>query len=196
MTKKKAKTKRTIPEGERTLTFDISSSAAGFAYGAGGKLITYGKYYGGDIDQHGLRLLRFSKWVSKVINSLPEPPDRVIIEQPFLGRNVKTYGVLSKYVGIAQREVRRMLGQECGFITPNDVKNILKLPSGKAHEQHKINMINKINRMFGTSFKFSTSTKGKSKHSDDDAADAVGVLAAVWIQEGVINLDGSDRESE
>jgi Holliday junction resolvasome RuvABC endonuclease subunit len=181
----KRKTLPALPDGQRVLTLDIAS-AVGWAFGAGGRVIGYGKYVGDNSDEHGERLVKLSKWLSKTIHSLPAPPDLILIEPPYLGRNTKTFAVLNKYLGVVQREVYRITEKECTFMSSKEVKSILKLPKSRNHDQQKRNMVRLANQLLGTEFKFVNNRSTKSKKSDDDIADAIGLLIAWWIKNGII----------
>lgn len=182
------KTQRVVPDGTRVLALDVASSV-GYAFGAGGGLVEWGKYSCDTKDGMGRRLVKMSKWISKVIHGLPVRPEVVVVEAPYMSRNAKTYAVLNKYVAVIQREVRRILNVECVFISPHDVKRTLKLPKAKATQQHKKNMIAKVNKQFDLRLKYSTSIKNKSKQSDDDTADAIGLLWAYWIKNDVVEAE-------
>lgn len=183
MSRRKKKSEDSLPPGERVLALDIAS-AVGYAYGVNGKVIKYGKYISDNTENIGLRLLRFSKWLSRMIASLPARPDVVIIEQPYLGRNAHTHAILNRYIGVAQREIYRILGVNCEFLTPREVKTKLKVPKGKNHKQHKINMVRKINSILGTDFRYVAGRSAKSKRSDDDICDAIALLLVYWIKKG------------
>lgn len=174
-----------MPPGERVLTLDIAS-AVGYAYGAGGVVVCYGKHTSEDDAPIGKRLHNFSQWLSRVIHALPAPPEKVIIEQPYLGRNPKTHAVLNRYIGIAQREISRILNLECDFLSPSVVKKTLKFPPKKSHDQYKRMMVTKVNEVLGTQFQYKSSRTKKAKQSDDDIADAIGILFAYWLRNGTI----------
>jgi Holliday junction resolvasome RuvABC endonuclease subunit len=181
MGRRKHRTVPTLPAGERVLAFDIAS-ASGYAFGIAPEIIKYGKYTIESGQPVGQGLLQFSKWLAKVINDLPAKPEVVVVESPFLGRNAHTYAVLNRYIGIVQREVFRILGCDCQFISPKAVKARLKLPKTRSHKQNKINMIRKINALLGTDFKYVSGRGKKAKRSDDDIADAIGLLMVYWLK--------------
>lgn len=174
-----------LPDGKRVLTLDIAS-AVGYAYGAGGTVVRYGKHTSEDDAPLGRRLHNFSQWLSKVIHGLPEPPDIVVIEQPYLGRNPKTHAILNRYIGVAQREIFRILKLDCEFMSPATVKKLLKFPPKKTHEQYKRLMVKKVNEVLGLQLCYKPSRTHKTKQSDDDIADAIGLLFAYWLKNGII----------
>lgn len=170
-----------MPEGQRILALDIAS-ACGYAFGAGGQVLKYGKFASDTADTEGEKLYKFSKWISSAIHDLPAPPDIVVIEQPYFLRNAHTFAVLNKFVAIAQREVYRLFQIECDFMTAKDVKIKLGLPKAKTHAQRKVAMVRKINSLLGTNFQYVANRNRKFKRSDDDIADAIGLLIAWWIK--------------
>jgi len=168
------------------IAFDLSSSCSAFAFGVDGSLVKYGKWINKNFDKgvsdHGRSLLKFSSWVSRSIRSCEKPPEVVLIEQPYAGRNKHTYGVLSKFLGVAERETRRLLPEvEIIMVPPSAVKKALNVPKGKDYKARKRNMVKKINRMLGLNLRYHASSK---KKSDDDIADAIGVLYYYFKQEG------------
>lgn len=185
MSKKRRRLKTPLPMGDVVLTLDVASGV-GFGYGIGGKVVRYGKYASNDNEGLGQRLVKLSKWLSQLINNLPEKPSVVVVELPYLNRNPHTYAVLNRYVAVVQREVFRLLNIECAFITPRDAKNILKLPKTRNHTQQKKNAIRKINRLLGLDLKYVSGRSKKAKRSDDDTADALILLIAYWIKTGVL----------
>ena len=112
---RRASTERST-EDKYVLAFDVSSSCTGFCFGSSGVPFKYGKRVADKKGGEGEKLLSFSKWVAKTINTLPNRPHRVVIESPFLRHNRQTFALLSKYVAVVQREVFRILKLECEFI--------------------------------------------------------------------------------
>lgn len=168
------------------MALDIAGSS-GWAFGVNGQVIKYGKAVLDQDDEAGERLLKLSKWISRLINELPGAPDVVVVEMPWMGKNVKTYGVLSKYVAIVQREVRRLLGIECTLLSPSDVKTKLKLPKGKTtYAQRKRDSVKRINKLLGLDLQYHEGRAQKSKKSDDDIADGIAILIAYWIITGQV----------
>jgi Holliday junction resolvasome RuvABC endonuclease subunit len=193
----KGKPRPILPDGQRVLTLDLSSSGVGYAYGAGGVVLSYGKYVSSDKDGNGQLLLKFSKWLAQVINRLPAPPEIVVIEQPYLGFNPHTYSVLSKVVGVAEREVYRLLGYEPQFMTPSEVKSKLGIAKTKNHDKNKRNMVKKVNDLLGLDLKFVKGKKSastKAKRSDDDVADALGMLLAWWLKHGIVAQNDENND--
>lgn len=161
---------------EWVLAFDVGSKCTGYAFGPeGGELVKYGKYVAEitDSNQKGRRFYNFSKWVAKLVHSLPRKPTQVVIESPYYNRNVKTYAVLNKYIAIVQREVFRILQKETEFVSPKSVKASLDVPNGKTYKERKVNMVKFINKTYGLSLNYHASNKDKS---DDDTADAIALL--------------------
>jgi Holliday junction resolvasome RuvABC endonuclease subunit len=179
------KSRPTLPSGEKILTFDVSSSGTGFAFGSGGVVLKYGKYCSTEGDCTGRKLLKLAKWVSQVINGLPAPPEVVFIELPFLRQNPHVFSVLSKFVGTVEREVYRILNIQAHYMSPTEVKNALKMGKSKGHAGNKKAMVRKINQILGLDLKYSSSKKGKSKKSDDDIADSLAMLLAIWLKNGI-----------
>jgi hypothetical protein len=178
------------------LALDIASSS-GFAFGVEGEVIQYGKYTPDTDKPIGKRLLDFSKWLSRLLNRLPATPDIVVIELPYLAngrtKNVLTFSVLTKYIGIAQREVWRVLQTDCVFMTSREVKTKLRLPSVKSHPERKKQMIRRVNKLLGLDLQYVSGRSRKAKRSDDDMADAIGLLLAYWIKEGTIDIGDIDE---
>lgn len=159
------------------LTLDVSAKCVGYCFGelASEKIIKYGKYVEKDDDSagRGEKLFRFGQWLAKTINSLPYKPSHIVIEAPYYSKNIKTYGVLSKYVAIAERETYRLTRITAEFIAPSAVKSALEVPSGKTHAERKYNMVKKINSLLGMELNFHKKNKNIS---DDDIADAIGLF--------------------
>ena len=154
---------------------DLGTKCTGYAYGQKDSLIKWGKYVAKTGMSHGERLYKFSKWLATTINGLPRKPTVVLIESPYMKNNVKTYGVLSQLLGVASREIYRILGVEPIEIPPSKVKNVLKPKPGKTYDERKANMVNKINDLYGLELKYHRSNK---TISDDDIADAIGLFDA------------------
>lgn len=160
------------------ITFDLSSKCSAFAFGKDGSLLKYGKWinknYDKGVKDHGNSLLKFSAWVSRSIRGCERTPEIVLIEAPFFNRNVLTFGILSKFLGVAEREIRRLLpGVEIRMVNASTVKKALNVEKGSDHTARKRNMVKKINRMLGLNLRFHKSNKTLS---DDDVADAIAVL--------------------
>lgn len=168
------------------LALDISSSCTGFAFGANGSVLKYGKWVNKNYDKgnkdHGKSLLKFSAWLSRVVRGCEKAPEVVVIESPYFRRNIKTYGTLSKFLGVAEREVRRILpNAEIIMVNASQVKTALNVEKGTSHEARKRNMVKKINKLLGLNLKFHKSNK---TISDDDIADSIGVLLYFFKTEG------------
>jgi Holliday junction resolvasome RuvABC endonuclease subunit len=161
---------------EYIFCLDIGSKCTGYSFGTDKELLKYGKYVAKQSGGEGKRLLRFSKWLSSLINGLPKVPHRVIIESPYYNRNVRTYGVLNKYVAIAQREISRVLDVECEFVSSSKVKSVIGVKKGKTYQDRKKNMVNKINQVYGLDLKYHKSNKNIS---DDDICDAIAILYTI-----------------
>lgn len=167
--------------GDWVFVLDIGAKCSGYCYGtADGEVVKYGKYVAKKGEGcRGQKLLNFSQWLAKTINSLPYRPTRVVIEAPYYNKNVKTYGILNKYVGAAEREIYRLARVESDFIAPSAVKACLKVPKGKTHDDRKYIMVKEINRRLGLNLSYHKS----NKHiSDDDVADAIGLFLTDCIR--------------
>lgn len=163
----------TIPTDEWIFTLDLGVKCVGFAFGNKDSLIKYGKYVAKPGLANGERLYKFSKWLSSTINGLPTRPNIVIIESPYLKQNVKTYGVLNQLLGVASREIYRILAVEEQEIPPSKVKNVVKPKKSSDYYERKANMVTKINQIYNIDLKYHKSNKNIS---DDDIADAIALL--------------------
>jgi Holliday junction resolvasome RuvABC endonuclease subunit len=160
---------------EWVFVLDIGAKCSGYCYGMGdGEVIKYGKYVAKKHEEgRGQKLYNFAQWLAKTINGLPYKPTRVVIEAPYYNKNVKTFGILNQYVGVAQKELYRLTRVNSDFVAPSAVKSFLQVPKGKTHEERKYNMVKEINRRLGLNLSFHKS----NKHiSDDDIADAIGLF--------------------
>lgn len=159
------------------MTLDLGSLSSGYAYGIDGKLEKYGKFVverDKENDDHGFQLLKFSRWLSRLINGLQRKPDVVVIEMPYLARNPNTFKVLSKFLGSAEREIRRILKDdvEIQMITASRVKQVLSPKKGKTHKERKINMIKRVNSLTGLDLRYHSN----KSHTQDDVADAIALF--------------------
>lgn len=162
-------------KGAWIFALDLGSKCTGFAFGTEDTLVKYGKYVAknpGNVSS-AEKLLNFSKWLATTINSLPRIPTVIVIESPYLNNNVKTYGVLSQYLGVALRECFRLTNLMPEQISPSKVKNVVKPEKSSNYYRRKQNMVIKINDVFGLDLNYHKSNK---RISDDDTADAI----ALW----------------
>jgi Holliday junction resolvasome RuvABC endonuclease subunit len=186
MAKRRRKAKECLgPEHEKIVAFDVASGT-GCVFGAGGQVVTWDKFAMATKEAPGERLASLAEWIGKTLRGLPEVPDTILVELPFLGRNAKTFAVLSKYVAVVQCEVFRQLGKECVFMTPREVKSLVKLPKTKSHARQKQNAIRKINKLLGLDLKYIPGKKTAKSFSDDDIADAMLLLIAYWVKGHVL----------
>jgi Holliday junction resolvasome RuvABC endonuclease subunit len=166
---------------EWVFALDIGAKCSGYCYGtADGQAVKYGKYVADKkVVGRGQKLYNFSQWLAKILNSLPYKPTRTVIEAPYYNKNVKTYGILCQYVGVAERELYRLTRVGADFVAPSAVKSCLKVPKGKTHDERKYNMVKEINRRLGLNLSYHKSNKNIS---DDDIADAIGLFLTHCIR--------------
>ena len=159
---------------EWVFVLDIGSKCSAYCFATReGQILKYGKYVAKKgVSGRGQQLLNFSKWLSKVLNGLPYMPIRTAIEAPYYSKNIKTFGGLSRYAGVAERELYRITRSEPAFIAPSAVKAHLQVPRGRTHAERKHNMVKEINRRLGLKLSYHKSNKNIS---DDDIADAIGL---------------------
>jgi len=156
-------------------SLDIGAKCSGYCFGAeDGYPLKYGKYVAKkDEEGRGEKLYAFTQWLAKTVNSLPHTPTRVVIEAPYYRHNIKTFGILSQYVGVADRELYRIAKVNADFLAPSAVKSYLQVTKGKTHDERKYLMVVTINKRFNLSLEYHKSNK---KISDDDIADAIGLF--------------------
>lgn len=161
---------------EYVLALDLGSKCSAYAFGTDGEVYNYGKWVNkedNDNKDHGMALLNFSKWLSRVVRKMPNNPSLVLIESPYAGPNMHTYLVLCKFLGVAEREIRRLAPKcEIKMIPARTVKAGLSVRKGGSHKENKVNMIKRINRLLGLDLKYH-SNKNKTQ---DDIADAIALL--------------------
>lgn len=164
------------------LGLDVSSTLVGYSVFKGTKLHTYGKFRP-EGPHHGAKLKSFYEFLQQLLAK--HTPDDVILEMPFRG---SSYAVLSMYVGVVLMAHAEVLGYELpsrNKVRPVDVKRRLGLPSKQTHEQNKRNMLRYINRTYGLRLRFRRNTKTRT--SDDDIADAIGLVHVWLLREGFLN---------
>lgn len=175
----------TTGDPSRVLAFDVSSVCVGWSLFVDGRLHDYGKYL--QVGQgHGERLVRYLQWLREVFDTLK--PTAVTVEAPYQSRNPVSYAVLTLYraallmahVWYFGRElpdnaqlpaylVKRGLGVERAMAKDRD----------KRHAENKKLVIEEINRLYDTRFRY-VDGDAKKKKSEDDIADAVAV-GHVWL---------------
>ena len=167
--------------GEKPLTslaLDLSSSCVGWAVGTDDDKVLhrYGKFVFRTTAGIGEKLMSFDEYLSGLISNYW--PDRLLIERPSV--HGKTAERHLELLGVARKvwfDATRSEIEPKWIIHPKTVKAAMKVPAGANHDQNKLIMVNKINQLYRTSFKFD---KGSKYKSDDDTADAIAVLTTHW----------------
>jgi Holliday junction resolvasome RuvABC endonuclease subunit len=155
---------------EIVLCLDVSKKCTGYCLASKKDLIKYGKYVADGDEDNAAKLYNFTTWLDKMIISLPYKPTTVVIESIFYRRNVKTHAILNQYMGACLAQVYKTLHIEPILIAPRTVKYSVRPKKGKSHDENKLNMVNKINQLYGLDLRFH---KNNKDISDDDIADAI-----------------------
>ncbi len=169
-----------LPEvAGRILTLDASSVTVGWAVFRNSELEKFGKFHPeGEKGAHGERLVSYEDWLSDQLAYWK--PAYMLVEQPYAGRNIKGYGVLSRYFGVAEICHWRHFGEEIPdgqHLTPKGIKDQLAASrDGITYEQRKQLMVDIVNDMYRLHLTY----KKRSLQSDDDIADAIAVGHA-WL---------------
>jgi Holliday junction resolvasome RuvABC endonuclease subunit len=161
------------------LALDLSSSCIGWAVGSAKdrKLQRYGRFVFKTTAGVGSKLVALDEFLPALIDTFW--PEVLLVEKPASRRGTTTLRH-SEVLGIVRKVWAQRTGgadlEDAWLIPPSTIKKAMAVPPGENHDRNKIIMVNKINALYGTSFKFS-----KSKlDSDDDTADAVAVLTTYW----------------
>lgn len=171
---------RTVGDGKRLLAFDVSSVCVGWSLFCDGKLTEHGKYLQAG-KGHGERLSAFTDWAHTMFKKYK--PTTVAVEAPFQGRHRYAFAVLSMYRAALLIAHWEAFGVELAAenqIPAHTIKKTLgveKAPTKDPAKRHAFNkqvVIEEINRLYQTRFRYVGDDAAKRK-SDDDIADAVAV---------------------
>lgn len=110
----------------KVLSLDISSVCTGWAFVECSKewRIAYGVIKNRGTCNQSEKLTNFRKELIRVLEKYK--PTNVVIEDVYQKINVKTYGVLSKFVGVAQGCCFEFLGVDPYIISTKTVKSFFK----------------------------------------------------------------------
>lgn len=165
---------RTVGDGTRLLAFDVSSKAVGFAEFWQGALVGHGKYeHVGD--GHGERLVNYLDWLAKLFAA--RTPTAIAVEAPFQGRHRYAFAVLTLYRAALLVGAFRYQGTELpdeNQIPAHLIKRVLDVPKG-THTENKAAVVELINALYDTQFRFDPTRAANKSVNDDDVADAVAV---------------------
>lgn len=169
----------------RVLGLDISSKFVGWAVFQDLKPVAHGLIKLGE-EGHGSRMSLYFRKLTELFST--HTPTDVVIELPFSGRRKKTYGILIQYIAItllAYYEFYQKELPDTHRLQAREIKHYLRVPKGQDHDDNKQIMIDHINGMFKTSFRFDAKDI-KKKFSEDDIADAYAVVLAWLTKQGHI----------
>lgn len=160
---------------ERLLALDVSSKCVGWAIFDDGYLVGAGKYVVVG-DGHGEKLTKFREWLLGVLDRAL--PTCVAYEAPYAGRNRRTYGVLSRYVGVVDQTYYEVthteLPVDCA-IPAHAVKRAIRAPKGKSYEDNKRAVLKLVNSKFRLRLRYKRKSQKGRILGDDDIADAIAV---------------------
>lgn len=159
------------------LALDLSSSCVGWAVGANKKLERHGKLVFKSTAGTGEKLVSFEEYLEALIGTYW--PATLLVEKP-PSRMGDTTVRHAELLGITRKVWREITGSEIEkewLIDPKVVKRVMNVKRGANHDENKKIMVNKINALYGLSFKFDKNSKIKT---DDDTADAIAVLTTHW----------------
>jgi len=159
----------------RVLGFDLSSTCVGWALALDGKILTYGKYVFKSTAKLGEKANAFRGFVAVLLDTYS--PDVLLVEKPLSGRRINNQPTI-ELVGVLRELWFAKTGSEIlksWFLTAKLVKLRLNVPLGHSHDRNKELMVSKINQLLGLKLKYDRNSKYKS---DDDVADAIGVVLA------------------
>jgi Holliday junction resolvasome RuvABC endonuclease subunit len=153
----------------------------GWALFEEGQLISYGKFHPQGRERfHGPRLESFRQWLEQILAETH--PTFVVVEAPYRGRNGKTYGILSMYLGMVlavhYAHFGRELDRTCA-VQPKQIKHILRLPIRRQYRDRKRQAVDWANRVYGLNLRFKDND-ARAQINDADTADAIAVATA-WI---------------
>jgi Holliday junction resolvasome RuvABC endonuclease subunit len=175
----------TTGDASRLLAFDVSSVCVGWTLFVNGKLAQSGKYLQRG-EGHGERLITYAAWLRRLFDDLA--PSAVAVEAPYQGRNPVSFAVLTLYRAALLMVHFNYFHRELpdnGQVPAYMVKRVLGVERAKStnrekrHEENKRIVVDEINRLYDTNFRFVAEDKKKTK-TEDDIADAVAV-AHVWL---------------
>ncbi len=165
------------------ISLDISGSCTGWCYGEDSTLIDWGKLISKLTKSRSERLSVFHNEIACLMEDFH--PDIVLIEKPYLGRNSNVLVSLSKFIAAAEIAVYESISlpiKDEWLIDPKLVKKTLGLrktkgSTEKKYQSNKLQMVNKINDLYGLRLKYDC--KKSKNYNDDDTADAIGIFT-VW----------------
>lgn len=164
---------------QRVLGLDISSRFVGWALFEDLEPVAHGLLKLGS-GGHGQRMTEYHEYLLQLFDRCK--PTDVVLELPFAGRRRKTYGILIQYIAITLLAYYQHFGLELpdeNKLQAREIKHLLRVPRGDNHDENKELMVDLINSMFRTSFRFDAYDTKKA-FSEDDIADAYAVVWA-WL---------------
>lgn len=165
------------------LALDMSLTCVGWAIGLGRELVTFGKFVFKNTASNGQKLHAFEEWLEDMLVAFE--PSRLLVEQP-VSRKRNTTARHHEMLGIVKASWYEYKGSDIKkswIIAPTTVKTQLGVKRGKDHYRNKVIMVEKINALFGLNLECHPNS---AYRSDDDIADAIGVLEAYWRINGKV----------
>jgi len=159
------------------MALDMSTRCVGWAVGVDRDLTLYGKYVFKSTAEISEKLLAFSLWLNDMLETFT--PKRLLVERP-LSRRATTTARHYELMGVVRTCWYSYSGKELAkawIISPTTVKSKLGVERGGDHDANKQIMVDKVNRLFSLDLAYSPHSAYKS---DDDIADAIGLLETYW----------------
>jgi Holliday junction resolvasome RuvABC endonuclease subunit len=159
------------------LALDLSTSCVGWALGVDKQIITWGKIVFKTTAELGEKLVALEECLRVLFETYR--PGRLFVEKPLARRGNTTHRHY-EVLGVVKKLWRETTDTELldsWLVSSVTVKNKLRVKRGSNHEHNKELMVKKINDLLGLKLSYHPNSK---RQSDDDIADAIAVLIAVW----------------
>lgn len=148
------------------MSFDQATINTALSVWVNGKLITYDKI---TADKTIKDYRRSLKMVDLMMEKVYEyKPDMIILEDTFLSKNTKTFGMLSCLRGMTIERFSQE-GYQFEIVAPKTWKTFSKTNKGKRPEQKKLS-IELAEKTFGIDL---TTSNKRTVKKDDDIADSI-----------------------